>query len=311
MSSLVQGPLSHLFHRRPDLAPTLLSGLGVRMPRHSVVRTVPADPTSAASCRADVVLQLQWVPVLGIVVELPRSIQEDRSHWSKHLASLRQREQCVVELLVVTRDQAVTTWAHQPLLVNERKLLPRVLHVPPVLNEKRALRDHQQAMLSAVAHADDPDESRALRIAHLAQKSILKAVSEEEAGWYLGLIRECFPASRREKLITPIICPYDRERSKLHFTLGVANALLGALVRRHGALPPGVTEHVLTLSLDELAALRHRLPMTQTLDEALAVPAASLGHKQGTAAHLIEELARAHRQPCERRRGWRWVWGWR
>jgi hypothetical protein len=312
MSCPAQDPLCSLFIRRPDLVPALLAGLGIKIPHHSVVRAAHADPVAAARApqRADVVLQLDWSPVIGIVVEVMRSIgEEQRRRWPQLLAALRLREQCAVELLVVTADQAVATWAGQPLVLGERQVIPRVLFVPPVINLKRALKDHQLAMLSAVAHAGDPDEGRALQIAQVAQKAILSTLRDEEAGWYLGVIRESFPVSRRDKLVTPIVCPYNREQSRQHFTLGVAKALLDKLVRRHGALAPGVIEHVLTLSLDELARLRHRLATSQSLDEALAEPVASLAGKQGTAAHQIEELARARQTSFCRKRSWSWPWG--
>jgi hypothetical protein len=246
---------------------------------------------------------------LGIVVEFPRRVwDQDRQHWADHLVSLRRREQCAVELLLVTRDQSVAIWAGQPIQLGERSVIPRVLQVPAILNEKRAFKDHELAMLSAVAYSDDPDESRALSIAQLAQKAILNALPDEEAGWYLGIIRESLPQERRDRLITPIVCPYDRQRSQEHFILGVANALLNKLVQRHGAPPPGVTEHVLTLSLDELARLKHRLSTSQSLDEALATPAADLAGKQGTAAHLIEELALVRRQRACKQRHWCRPW---
>jgi hypothetical protein len=275
-----------------------------------VVRAAQADPVAArAPQRADAILQLDWSPVLGIVVEVMRSIgEEQRRRWPQLLAALRLREQCAVELFVVTPDHAVATWAGQPLVLGERQVIPRVLFVPPVINLKRALMDPQLAMLSAVAHANDPDEGRALQIAQVAQKAILSTLSDEEAGWCLGIIRESFPVSRRDKLVTPIVCPYNSEQFRRHFTLGVAKALTDKLVRRHGALPPGVTEHVLTLSLDELSRLRHRLATSQSLDEALAEPAASLAGKLGTAAHLIEELARARQTSLNRKRRWPWPW---
>jgi hypothetical protein len=298
-----------LLIRRPDLVPALLAGLGVRLPPYTIVRAAQPDPAAAGMPRrADVVLQQQWAPMLGIVVELPQGIDdEDWQRWPRHLASLRRREQCAVELLVVTPDESVATWAGQPFQLGERRVIPHVLHLPPMLSEKRAFRDPTLAMLCAVMHADDPDEGRALALARLAQRAILGALSDEEAGWYLGIIRESVPASRREKLITPIVCPYDREPSRQHFTLGVASALLDKLVRRHGAPPPGVTEHVLTMSLEELSRLRHRLATSQSLEEALAVPPAGLADRQGTAAQLVEELARA-REPRIGR--WRWCWPW-
>jgi hypothetical protein len=310
MPPALDDPLLQLFVRRPDLAPALLERLGFKLPRHTVVRAAQPDSDApwSAPTGVHVVLQLKWAPVLGIVTDVPRSISDElRSRWALQLQGLQQREQCAVELLLVTPRQDVSLWAGQPLQLPGRLLTPHVVYVPPILSDGGARPDPMLALLCALAHAQDPNESRAVRMAQLAQQAIFNALPDDEAAWYVELIRESLPESRREQLIAPIPCPFEHESSCEYFALGVAGALLDRLEQRHGPLPPGVTEHILTRTLEQLAHLRYQLATSQSLEEALGVPPETLAVKHGAAAHLIEELARARHDGWKTRRRW-WPW---
>ena len=82
--------------------------------------------------RADaVVLLIDGKPVLGVIVEAQLSRDErKRFSWPAYMTVLRARHECPVELLVVTPDRAVATWAAAPItldLVGDCVVRPRVL----------------------------------------------------------------------------------------------------------------------------------------------------------------------------------------
>jgi len=103
-----------LFRNRPELAPSLLrESLDVALPKYAQVRIEAAELTDVqpAEYRADlVVLLYDDEPVLGIVVEIQLSIDEDKRYaWPVYAVGLRARMRCPVCVLVVTASEAVAT----------------------------------------------------------------------------------------------------------------------------------------------------------------------------------------------------------
>jgi len=109
MPSYLHEALLLLFRNRPALAPELLrDALHVELPSYTEVRIDSADLTNIqpAEYRADlVILLLHGSPVLGIVLELQLSHDEDKRYaWPAYVANLRARMRCPVCLLVVTAE---------------------------------------------------------------------------------------------------------------------------------------------------------------------------------------------------------------
>jgi hypothetical protein len=178
MPSHLHEALLLLFHNRPALAPELLrEALQVQLPDYTDVRIDSADLTDIqpAEYRADlVVLLLRDTPVLGIVLEVQLSSDEDKRYvWPVYVANLRARIRCPVCLLVIAGDEAVARWAGKAVeLGGGNRFVPWVLGpsgVPEITDKERAIEDPELAVLSAMAHAQDPNTDKSARIALLAQ----------------------------------------------------------------------------------------------------------------------------------------------
>jgi hypothetical protein len=114
--SLLHESLLKLFRNRPALAPELLrEALHVELPDYSDVRIDSAQFTDIqpAEYRADlVVMLLTHKPVLGIIVEVQLSRDEDKGFvWPAYVFNLRSQLRCPAWLLVVTANEAVARWA--------------------------------------------------------------------------------------------------------------------------------------------------------------------------------------------------------
>jgi hypothetical protein len=113
MPSHLHEALLLLFRNRPARAPELLrEALHVQLPEYTEVRIDSADLTDIqpAEYRADlVVLLLRDTPVLGIVLEVQLSSDEDKRYvWPVYVANLRARIRCPVCLLVIALAQMVS-----------------------------------------------------------------------------------------------------------------------------------------------------------------------------------------------------------
>jgi len=182
MPSQLHEALLLLFRNRPSLAPVLLrDALHVELPEYHEARIDSADLTEIqpTEYRADlVVLLLNDVPVFGIVVEVQLSPDERKLFaWPAYVANLRARLECPVCLLVVTADEKVARWALKPIdLGGPNRFIPFVLGpsgVPEIADESQALADPELAVLSAMAHGQDPNTDKSVQIALAAQLAVL------------------------------------------------------------------------------------------------------------------------------------------
>jgi hypothetical protein len=121
--------------------------------------------------------------------------------------------------------------------------------VPEVTDEVQARLDPELAVLSAMAHGQNADSGKAVRIALAAQLASL-GLDEDRARLYFDLVLASLSeAARREPAL-----------------------VLRLLTRRFGALPPDAAERLGAASIDELDAIGERLLTAQSLDEALGPP---------------------------------------
>ncbi|HET9930018.1 MAG TPA: hypothetical protein VFQ35_04990, partial [Polyangiaceae bacterium] len=197
MPSLDHELLIELFRNQPELAAQLLrDALHLELPAYTEARLASSDLTELVPTefRADaVVLLVDGKPVLGVIVEAQLSRDErKRFTWPAYVSVLRARHQCPVELLVVTPDRAVATWASTPIsldLTGSAALRPRVLGpetIPIVTDAERAAREPEFAVLSLMAHGRDDTET-AVSIA-LAAGHAVQFLSEDQRVLYLALI---------------------------------------------------------------------------------------------------------------------------
>ncbi len=290
-----------LFRNRPALAPELLrEALHLQLPDYTDVRIDSADLTDIqpAEYRADlVVLLLRDTPVLGIVLEVQLSSDEDKRYvWPVYVANLSARIRCPVCLLVIAADEAVARWAGKAVeLGGGNRFVPWVLGlsgVPEIIDEERAIEDPELAVLSAMAHAQDPDTDKSARIALLAQMVSL-GLDAERSTLYCDLVLHSLPDAARRALqaMDASKYQYQSEFAQRYFgqgraagvvegrtegltegrTKGRLEIVLKLLATRYGAVSEVVEARVRIAGLTELDGIAERLLTARTVEEALGI----------------------------------------
>jgi hypothetical protein len=293
MPSHLHEALLLLFRNRPALAAELLrEALHVQLPEYTDVRIDSADLTDIqpAEYRADlVVLLLRDTPVLGIVLEVQLSSDEDKRYvWPVYVANLRARIRCQVCLLVIAGDEAVARWAGKAVdLGGGNRFVPWVLGlsgVPEITDEERAIEDPELAVLSAMAHAQDPNTDKSVRIALLAQMVSL-GLDAGRSMLYSDLILHSLPEAARRALqaMDASKYQYQSEFARRYFGEGKAagviegreegrvEIILKQLATRYGALSAAVEAHVRGAGGTELDGVAERVLTARTVDEALGI----------------------------------------
>lgn len=291
MPSQLHEVLLLLFRNRPSLAPELLrDALDVALPEYSEARIDAADLTQVqpAEYRADlVVLLLHNEPVLGIVVEVQLSPDDRKGYvWPVYVANLRARLQCPVFLLVVTASEATARWAGRPIdLGASNSFTPFVIGpsgVPWVTSEEQARADPELAVLSAMAHGQDPDVERSAQVANAAQMASM-GLDEDRATLYCDLVQFALSEAARRALqnMDPAKYEYQSEFARRYVAqgreegreqgraAGRADLLAKLLAHRFGQLPGAAHERLATATIEELDAIGERLLSARTLPEAL------------------------------------------
>lgn len=274
--------LLELFRNRPALAPELLhEALHVELPDYTDVRIDSADLTDIqpAEYRADlVVLLLKDVPVLGIVLEVQLNRDEDKRYvWPVYVVNLRARIRCPVCLLVIAADEAVARWAGRPVDLGGGSLfVPWVVGpsgVPEIADEEQARKDPELAVLSAMAHAQDPNLDRSLRIAQLAYVACL-GLDARRSMLYCDLILACLPevAQRALQAMDSWKYQYRSEFARHFVAVGRAEMILKLFVTRYGALSDAIEGRIRAAGSAELDRLAEKVLTARTLEEALGVP---------------------------------------
>jgi hypothetical protein len=157
-----------LFRRDPALLLGLLrDALGIVPPPHTEVRVCEADLTELLppEARADLVLVFyaDGRPVHALIVEIQLERDGDKAYvWPVYWSVERARLRCPVGMLVVALSEDVAGWAARTLTDGNPgggALKPLVLgpsHIPPVTDEVLAEQASELAMMSLLAHADEP-----------------------------------------------------------------------------------------------------------------------------------------------------------
>jgi hypothetical protein len=279
MPSHLHEALLLLFRNRPALAPELLrEALHVPLPDYTEVRIDSADLTDIqpAEYRADlVILLLHGSPVLGIILEMQLSNDGDKRYvWPVYVTNLRARIRCPVCLLVITAEENVARWAGKAIeLGGGNRFVPWVLSlsgVPEITDEERAREDPELAVLSAMAHARDPDTTKSARIALLAQMVSL-GLDAERSTLYCDLVLHSLPEAARRALQAMDASKYEyqSEFARRYFAQGRVEIVLKQLATRYGALSAAIAARVREASAADLDGIAERVLTARTLDEAL------------------------------------------
>lgn len=280
-----------LFRNRPELAPELLrDALHQELPAYTEARIESADLTDIqpAEYRADlVVLLYDGKPVLGIVVEVQLAQDDVKQYsWPVYVAGLRARIRCPVCLLVVTANEPVARWASRPIdLGGGNHFAPLVLGpsgVPVVTDEQLARTDPELAVLSAMAHGQDSDEPRAIKIA-IAAMAASVGLDAERSALYLDLVLASLGEAARKALqaMDPAKYEYQSEFARRYVSQGRAEGraegeargradlVLKQVMLRFGPLHEATVQRVRNATIAELDAFAERVLSAKSLDEVL------------------------------------------
>ncbi|MBI4914641.1 MAG: hypothetical protein HY825_02245 [Acidobacteria bacterium] len=123
-----------------------------------------------AEYRADLVVEV-GAPCteLAIVVEVQLATDKDKHRsWPQYVAALWGRLRCPVWLLVVAVDDVVAGWCAQTIEMGGMRLQPIVVgpkNIPLVTDQQAARAAPELAVLSALAHARDPEGPAICKVA--------------------------------------------------------------------------------------------------------------------------------------------------
>lgn len=258
----------------------------MELPRFTEARIDSADLTDVqpTEYRADlVVLLLDENPVLGIVVEAQLSRDKDKQFaWPACVATLRAHFKCPVCLLVVTTDEAIARWAAKPIeMGGGNRFAPLVLHpsgIPEVTDKARAQSDPELAVLSAMAHGNDADCEKSVRIA-LAAQSAIRNLDPRRSKMYFDLVVFHLSEAARRALqaMDPAKYEYQSDFARRYVAEGEARgeakgraAVVARLLAvRFGPLTQHAEKRLAEASISELDEMAERLLTAQTLDEAI------------------------------------------
>lgn len=218
--SFLHEALIELFRADTSLAVDLCRrSLGAAVPKFDVVRVAEAamNELAPAEYAADLVLVLErgGDAVLVIVLEVQLRVDaQKRWTWPVYGVNARARWRCPVLVLVVAPNARVAAWAARSIALGGRSVFQtEVLSphaVPAVQAGREALSHPELAVLSAVAHGNEPDGLKAIAAAF----SGIAGLQRTEKGLYLALIDQALSKKRRREVsdmgLFELMEEYDR-----------------------------------------------------------------------------------------------------
>jgi len=202
MPSLEHAALVEMFRTHPELIPLLLrEALGVTVPDYQTLSVSEAalDQLVPIEFRADLVVEfldgLDKRPVLSSIVEVQLRIDEAKCFsWPVYVTVERSRKRCDTCLIVVAPDPAVAAWARKPIRIGPgNELRPIVLgpaQIPIVIDREAGLANPILAVLSALAHGNEPENG--LPVVCIALEA-LATLDSQDTKLYAHLIFETLP----------------------------------------------------------------------------------------------------------------------
>jgi uncharacterized protein with von Willebrand factor type A (vWA) domain len=142
--------------------------------------------------------------------------------------------------------------------------------IPEVTDE--AKEDPELAVLSAMAHARDPDTEKSTRIALLAQNASL-GLDADRSKLYCDLVLNSLPEAARRALQTMGTSKYEYQSdfARRYVGQGMADVVIKVLESRFGELPLTLETHIrdatIGATIPELRGLCDRLLSAQSLAE--------------------------------------------
>ncbi|MGW4245141.1 hypothetical protein [Nocardia sp. NPDC004722] len=224
--------LIDLFRQRPELVVDLLPYVtDTPLPEFDHARLESGDcpDINPTEYRADIVVVLATGdnPELAVVVEVQlRPDPDKRWSWPVYLATLRARLRCPTVLLVMCPDARTTAYCRRPITVAPGFILTPVVmspeDVPVVTDPAIAAANPELAILSAIAHRNDPQRDAILTV---LAANVVDAPNGE---MYIDLVMAVLPRAARhflESLMTAGTYKYKSEFARRYFSQGEAEGL--------------------------------------------------------------------------------------
>jgi Arc/MetJ-type ribon-helix-helix transcriptional regulator len=235
MASLKHEAIVRLFRNRPELAPELLHVLQVPLPAYTQTRIESAELTDIepAEYRADTVVLLgdgkpDSKPVLGIIVEVQLSRKErKRFTWPAYMALLRARFECPTCVLVFTASESMATWCGRSIELGPSNVFTPLVVAPatmPLIDDQAAARCAPElAVLSCIAHGQDPDADAVARSAYATLLAVTELLSDDRQLLYHDLVSTALPEAARialEKLMASGNYEFQSDFARKYLTKG-------------------------------------------------------------------------------------------
>jgi hypothetical protein len=277
MPSYEHEGLVELFRDRDLLAVELAEALGIKPPAWQRAVPEPTEvPDMVASRHADAVVKLvdgSDQAVFAFVVEVQlRPDGRKEWTWPHYLTGVRDRLRCPVALLVICIDEATATWADTPIELGPGWFLaPWVMgptQVPVVTDLDKARQSPQLAVLSALAHGNDPARQRVLD----AVVAAYDAAGPQRGAMYHDLVAVRLPRTAldylEERMAVTGTYEYQSEFARRYVSQGEAKAVLRILSFRGIEVPDDARERITGCTdVDQLEAwVDHAMTATSVYD---------------------------------------------
>jgi hypothetical protein len=291
MASLKHEAIVRLFRNRPELAPELLHVLQVPLPAYTQTRIESAELTDIepAEYRADTVVLLgdgkpDSKPVLGIIVEVQLSRKErKRFTWPAYMTLLRARFECPVCVLVFTATERMARWCRRPIELGPGNVFTPLVVAPamvPVIGDETAARRAPElAVLSCIAHGQDPDAEAVARSAYATLLAVADLLSDDRQLLYHDLISTALPEAARvalEKLMASGNFDFQSDFARKYLTrgreegeaAGQAKALLAVLESRGMRISQKARTRILACTdIEQIDAWLRKAASVASVDE--------------------------------------------
>ncbi|MEW9531278.1 hypothetical protein [Microbispora sp. NPDC049125] len=199
-------PLEFIRNRPMTAVELLRDAAGVQPPPFATATVEAVDCTQMAPVefRADSVVVLRDASgraQLALIVEVQnRHDPRKRFSWPVYALALRAQLECATALMVICRDQGVARWCEQAIVLGPSgTITPLAVHpgrIPLITDPDRARACPELAVLSALAHAEQPESRPALE----AMIAAMGTLDEDRVRLYLNYVFDALPSVARKHL---------------------------------------------------------------------------------------------------------------
>ncbi len=264
--------------------------LGVELPAHTVAHVAESGTPDAKALtyQADLVLALREGDrtACAMVVEVQLRVDPRKKRtWPHYLPAVGAELDCPAIVVVVTPDAKVQEWAAAPIalgpghnVVTPFVLGPRII---PRVDETTARTHPELAVLSALAHRDDPGGFEVAWAALRGVASLDEDVAQRYTNFVMSMLSKAAQAQMRQRTgamenieIIDFVQQWKDEARAAGLEEGLAagrRALLSRQLQlRFGALSPETVAEIAEGNPEQLERWAERVITADTLDGVFA-----------------------------------------